>query len=189
MIDIFLKYCANDKKIILSGIKNYADCFREIFDRSCCLRSVPAAFGIERVNIVIFGLKATTLIPYVLYAAMKNSSHENFNEICRLLESYIIRRIIVRATSKNYNNLFTSLIFNQIFNPEDLRNFFNEAKDSTNYFPSDSDIEQAFHESKLTNFQAKGILYLIESAVRPANSVTSLLGFDSYSLEHLMPKK
>ena len=46
-----------------------------------------------------------------------------------------------------------------------------------------------FQKSKLTNLQARGILYLIESYIRPANSATLLLGFDGYSLEHLMPKK
>ena len=32
-------------------------------------------------------------------------------------------------------------------------------------------------------------MYLIESGIRPVGSVTSLLGFNGYSLEHLMPKK
>ena len=43
--------------------------------------------------------------------------------------------------------------------------------------------------SKLYNLQTKGILYLIESGIRPANSALNLLGFSGYSLEHLMPKK
>ena len=43
--------------------------------------------------------------------------------------------------------------------------------------------------SKLVNIQTRGIQYLIESAIRPDNSSTALLGLSNYSLEHLMPKK
>ncbi len=39
------------------------------------------------------------------------------------------------------------------------------------------------------NLQSKGIIYLIESKIRPSNSAVALLGFNQYSLEHLMPKK
>ena len=35
----------------------------------------------------------------------------------------------------------------------------------------------------------EGIIYFIESYKRNGKDSTSLLGFDSYSLEHLMPKK
>lgn len=50
-------YCGGDKNVILSSLKEYADCFRENFDPTCCERSIPATYGIERLNVVIFGLK------------------------------------------------------------------------------------------------------------------------------------
>lgn len=46
-----------------------------------------------------------------------------------------------------------------------------------------------FETSKLVNLQSKGIIYLLESKIRSDNSSTVLLGFNNYSLEHLMPKK
>lgn len=62
--------------------------------------------------------------------------------------------------------------------------------DTTTRFPSDADLIKSFEtEYKLTNLQTKGILYLIEASIRPKNSGTNILTFDSYSLEHLMPKK
>lgn len=39
------------------------------------------------------------------------------------------------------------------------------------------------------NLQTRGILYLQEAGIRSAKSSTSLLGFNNYSLEHMMPKK
>ncbi len=183
------KYCDSDKNIILSKLKEYADCFREIFDPSCCQRALPATYGIERLNVIIFGLKNATMIPYVLFIAKRVTSQNDFNQLCRVLESYVMRRMVVHATTKNYNNLYTSLILNQVCDADTLRNRLLEADDSTSYVPSDADLENGFKYSKLYNLQTRGILYLIESGIRPANSATVLLGFDGYSLEHLIPKK
>ena len=55
--------------------------------------------------------------------------------------------------------------------------------------PSDSEVHRAFFESRLYNLQSKGVLYLLESAIRPSMSSTALLGFNQYSLEHMMSKK
>lgn len=182
-------YCQGNKNEILSTMKEHADCFREIFDPTCCERSVPATYGIERLNVVIFGLKNTTMIPYVLYLSKNVTNQNEFNQICRVLESYVMRRMVVHATTKNYNNLYTSLILNKISDADSLTKRLSAGNDSTTYVPTDTDLENGFRYSKLYNLQSKGILYLIESGIRPANSATSLLGFDGYSLEHLMPKK
>lgn len=182
-------YCQGDKKVILSSMKEYADCFRENFDPTCCGRSVPNAYGMERLNVIIFGLKNTTLIPYVLYILKNAADKDEFNRICGVLESFVMRRIVVHATTKNYNNLFTSLILNRINDADSLIKRLTAGNDSTTFVPTDADLENGFRYSKLYNLQTKGILYLIESGIRPENSATSLLGFDGYSLEHLMPKK
>lgn len=183
------KYCSGDKNVILASLKEYAECFRENFDPTCCERSVPATYGIERLNVVIFGLKNTTMIPYVLYLAKKVTNQNDFNQICRVLESYVMRRMIVHATTKNYNRLYTSLILNQIADADSLTERLSNGNDNTTFVPTDTDIKNGFKYSKLYNLQTKGILYLIESGIRPANSATVLLGFDGYSLEHLLPKK
>ena len=51
------------------------------------------------------------------------------------------------------------------------------------------ELKSGFEKSKLVNLHSRGIIYLIESRERPEHSSTALLGFDNYSLEHLMPKK
>lgn len=183
------KYCNGDKNVILSSLKEYAECFRDSFDPSCCERSIPATYGIDRLNVLIFGLKNTTMIPYVLYLAKNVTNQNEFNQICRVLESYIMRRIVVHATTKNYNRLYTSLILNQICDAKSLLDRLSNVNDSTIFVPTDTDLENGFKNTKLYNLQTKGILYFIESGIRPANSATALLGFDGYSLEHLLPKK
>ncbi len=182
-------YCSGDVSIVLTPLKEYANCFAQCFTPGICNMSIPSSFGVERMNIVIFGLKNTTLIPYLLYIHKNVSDPNEINAICGLLEGYIMRRMIVHATTKNYNNLFTSLILNGVQDLESLRDRLNAGTDATTYVPTDADVRNSFHTAKLVNSQTKGILYLLESGIRPANCSTALLGFNGYSLEHLMPKK
>ena len=182
-------YCNGDKNIVLSQLKEYALCFMESFRPEQCAMGIPSTFGMERINVLIFGLKNTTLIPYVLYLA-KNVQDKNEKErMYGILESYIMRRIVVHASTKNYNNLFTSLILNNVLDADSLLAKLKNGTDATTYFPDDAELQHGFEHSKLVNLQSKGIIYLIESKIRPASIATALLGFSNYSLEHLMPKK
>ena len=182
-------YCHGDKNIILNELKPYATRFQEIFRPEYCNMSAPASKGIERLNIVIFGLKTTTLIPYVLFLAQNVSDPIALNEMYGILECYFMRRMVVHATTKNYNRLIISLLLNAVKDPDTLLVFLSKNEDSTTYFPDDEELLYGFHNSRLTNLQTRGILYLLESYIRPANTATTLYGFDGYSLEHLMPKK
>lgn len=182
-------YCNGDKNVVLSQLKEYALCFMESFRPEQCGRGIPSAFGIEHINVLIFGLKNTTLIPYVLYLAKNVQDKSERDRMYGILESYIMRRIVVHASTKNYNNLFTSLILNNVLDADSLLTKLKNGTDATTYFPDDAELQYGFEHSKLVNLQSKGIIYLIESKIRPANTATALLGFNSYSLEHLMPKK
>ena len=182
-------YCGGDKSVIISQMRDYAICFRSTFRPDICEVSVPSTSSIERLNVVIFGLKTSTLIPYTLYIAKNVHDEEERRTMYGILEGYIMRRMVVHALTKNYNNLFTSLIHNEVLEPASLVAKLLSGNDATTYIPTDEDLLDGFQKSKLTNLQTRGILYLIESYIRPANSATLLLGFNGYSLEHLMPKK
>lgn len=182
-------YCGGSKQLILSSLKEYAELFRKTFQPDICDTTIPSTFGIERLNVVIFGLKTTTLIPYVLYLAKNISDTTALNKMYGILESYVMRRIVTHATSKNYNNLFLSLIANEILDADDLRTRLQAASGTNSYIPTDTELQDGFEHSKLMNLYSKGVLYLIESHIRPAQSAVVLHGFNNYSLEHLMPKK
>lgn len=182
-------YCGGDKNVVLGAMHDYALCFLNTFKPDQCERSVPSDFGAERINVVIFGLKNTTMIPYILFVAKNVSDKVERNKIYGILESYIMRRMIVHASTKNYNNLFTSLILNRVLDSDTLVVRLKNAGDATTYTPDDDELWNGFENSKLVNLQSKGIIYFIESKIRPANSSVALLGFNQYSLEHLMPKK
>ena len=187
--DFIERYCNGDKSVVLGPMAEYAKCFADTFKPEYCNMGIPASSGIERINVILFGLKNTTLIPYILYVAKNVSSQNELNKIYRILESYIMRRLVVHATTKNYNNLFTSLILNSVLDAQTLKERLNKGSDATTYVPTNEDLLHGFQESKLINLQTRGILYFIEAGIRPARSSTALLGFSSYSLEHLLPKK
>ena len=182
-------YCNGNKNVILNELKQYAKCFYENFRPEYCDMSLPGVSCIERINIIIFGLKTTTLIPYILYLSRNIENQEILNKMYGILESFFMRRMVVHASTKNYNRLVNSLILNGIKDPDHLKALLTKDFDATTYFPGDEELLKGFKESRLTNLQTRGIIYLIESYIRPSNTATTLLGFQGYSLEHLMPKK
>lgn len=187
--DFIARYCNGDKDEILDSMKAYAEVFESTFDPGCCDADIPSAPSVERLNVLIFGLKNSTLIPYVLYVRKNAESSGGESEVFALLESYIVRRMLVQATTKNYNRLFTSLILNEVKDAETLRKALEANEEATTYMPGDAEVRRAFEESCLYNLQSKGVLYLLESVIRPGMSSTALLGFNQYTLEHMMPKK
>lgn len=99
----------------------YANCFAETFHPEYCDMSLASVPGIQRINIIIFGLKNTTLIPYILYVAKNVENPNELRKIYEILESYLMRRMVVHANTKNYNNLFSSLILNGVLDAESLK--------------------------------------------------------------------
>ncbi len=187
----FIKKYAVDKFLLIEEIKGYSNIFRHNFDAEVIDRDLSDSNSAERINALIFGLENTTLIPYVLFILKNVPDEQERSKIFSYLESYIMRRMVCHASTKNYNRLFSEqLISNNILTKDDLKIYIDKRSDKVNYIPSDSDLRKGFHESKLINKQTAGILYLIESKIRNrAKHSTALLGLKHYSLEHLMPKK
>lgn len=175
---------------ILEEIREYARLFKASFNPKIVDEELPTA-GIERINAIIFALETTTLIPYVLFVERNVKDAAVKAELYEFIESYIMRRIITKATSKNYNQLFTDrLILNRILSKADFMDFLAKQDDKVNYLPNDSQLHDAIKNFVLTNKQAAGVLYLIESKIRDrVRHSTRLLGINKYSLEHIMPKK
>jgi uncharacterized protein with ParB-like and HNH nuclease domain len=188
----FIKnYLNNDKKSILAEIKDYALLFQENFDYDIVVNELTDVSGIERINAIIFGLDTSTLIPYVLYVVKNVANDNDRNQLFEFIETYIMRRMVVHANTKNYNQLFTDrLISNQILSKEQFVAFLDGQADKVNFLPTDEELKDGFNKQVLTNKQTAGILYFIESKIRDrAKQSTRLLGINKYSLEHLMPKK
>ncbi|ETT65650.1 DUF262 domain-containing HNH endonuclease family protein [Paenibacillus sp. FSL H8-0457] len=188
----FIKeYCGGDKLSVLEEIREYAAVFKKAINADIIDNELSSAAGIERLNAIIFALDTATLIPYVLFVERNVPNITVRNDLYSYLESYIMRRLVTRETTKNYNQLFSDrLILNRVFSKDEFISYLSSQDDKINRMPTDDNIKTAFNESLLTNKYAAGVLYLIESKIRDRRRhSTQLLGISKYSLEHIMPKK
>ncbi|MBS1509370.1 MAG: DUF262 domain-containing protein [Bacteroidetes bacterium] len=187
----FIKKYNIDKSELINEIKGYANIFYDNFNVEVIESELSDKDSIDRVNAIIFGLENTTLIPYVLFVLKNVTDLQEQAKIFEYLESYIMRRMVCHANTKNYNQLFGErFISNNILTKDELKKYLESRSDKVNYMPSDTELKEGFLQSKLVNKQAAGILYFLESKIRNrAKHSTALLGLNSYSLEHIMPKK
>jgi hypothetical protein len=188
--DFISKY-GLDKDTLINEIKEYAELFHRHFRPQDVASSSPSNAGMERMNVVIFGLQMTTLIPYILYLLRNAKQPDDITNVLQYLESYIMRRMICHETTKNYNHLFGDLfINNQLLTVDAVKASINAKGNNINFMPDDTIVKNGFDNSRLTNKQTTGILYLLETKLRfQGKHATAMLGFEKYSLEHIMPKK
>lgn len=186
-----LKISGSDYIQFARIIVEYAQYFRRIFDVSCTDKTDVVSTQFGRMQLIIFALESSTILPYILYV-LKNVKEENEQEkMFRLLETYIIRRHICKSSSKNYSDLFTeSLIGNQCDTYQKLMDYILD-KENSLQLPSDEDIADSLLDNgKIDTGKARCILYLLEYHLRDnKKSATCLKPLKKYSLEHLMPQK
>lgn len=181
-----------EKRLTLLGeIKSYAEVFRKTIRKDVSDGELTAQAGVDRLNVIIFNLDTATLIPYILFVERNVADDAEKTLIYEYLESYIMRRLVCKETTKNYNQLFGErLILNRAITKDTLIAWISTQDDKVNRMPTDSEVSTAFSSVRLTNKYATGVLYLIESKIRNRSfHATQLLGINKYSLEHLMPKK
>lgn len=188
---MFIEKYITDKENLIREINKFANIFYKNFQPDLVNREISIESGLERLNVIIFGLETTTVIPYILFVIKNQPDIQEREKIFAYLEAFLMRRMVCRLTTKNYNQFFgDKLISNQIITISALKDTIRTQDDKINYFPSDDELTEGFIDSKLTNKQSAGILYLLESKIRNrGHHSTTLLGLSHYSLEHVMPKK
>jgi len=184
----FLKDQKLNKHRLIESLIEYAKIYRDNVQPLLLKEDINQNSTMQRLNIVVFGLNTTTVVPYILYILKEVEDSKERENIFQLLESYLIRRLICKQTTKNYNNLFASFIRNRINTFTTLKDEIYKGKDPTNLFPDDSVLKNGFQNNNLTNQQAQVVLYLIEVSIRSTKDSTKLLPFNHYSVEHVMPK-
>lgn len=181
---------AGTRKEFIKGLIDYANLYKKYIDPHLTDEGINSDSFIERLNLIIFGLNTTTIIPYIIYLLQEVELPEEREQMFKLLESYLVRRLICRETTKNYNQLFTSFIRNKVNSYDALYDKIYDTENQTDIFPDDDDFLKGFTDSKLTNQQAKTALYLMEISIRDnQRDSTKVHGLAHYSLEHIMPKK
>lgn len=182
------------KAEFLQNLKAHADLYAN-FPSGTELNDIRFDEIEKRFFHIIENLNVTTIFPLVLFLYKKVKDANQRLCCLALLESYLVRRNVCRLTTKNYNNLFISIIKN-LKNTDDatvlvdLMKILNDYTDDTNRFPSDDDVKAAFANSVLSNQHAKQILFSIALyQVKTVLNDVTVLSSNSFSVEHMMPKK
>ena len=186
----------------LDTIKEYTEIYHENINRDLISGNIDFASPLDRINIVVHKMNNTTILPYILYILKNVNDPTEKNTMLSLIESYIVRRALCRETTNSYNSFFSSLVHGIV--RENVREFYTTPKNLNNLmykltieenrhslFPSDDRLWSKLSEAKegIKNKNAKAVLYLVEQSLFDERDATRLLPLDSYSIEHILPKK
>jgi len=185
-----------EKENFLKTLKSYAEVYINL-PTGTELNNMHFSDNEKRFFHVIENLNITTIYPLILFI-YNNVNDPNERAKClTLLESYLVRRAICKLTTKNYNNLFISLI-KQLKGKGDenksietkLEEVLTSYTEDTAKYPSNDEFTSAFSNSALSNQHAKEILFII--TLYQINTVLNdltALSSSAFSVEHMMPKK
>jgi uncharacterized protein with ParB-like and HNH nuclease domain len=184
------KYLKRSKDELMMSIFEAAKLFKQYFNPSCRAEAITSEPGFERVNLMMFALDFTVMIPYVLFVKMYATNEEQI-KIFDYIETFMMRRSIARLETRGYNGLFNDgLISNKILTADALKAYVDKDKDTTYRAARQEDIKHGIKNIIYINRQALGFLYMLESRLRSDKlAATQLYGIGNYSLEHLLPKK
>ncbi len=176
---------------------------KEIYEYALVYQSMPDGDNLaefefkeheKRFFHTIREFDVNTIFPLVLLIYKKVNSQEERLKIIRVLESYIGRRTICKLTTKNYNNLFISILSElnnmEVITSSRLIKKLLSYHDDSNKFPSDIELKSAFHSKHLINKYSREVLYCIALYDMDHDYMDNKkLNFNGFSVEHMMPKK
>lgn len=189
----FIKtYYSGHEFDFVKELVSYAKIYQATFSPDVVDYSLTHEAGIDRVNFLVFATDGTTMIPFIMYVIKNVSDKYEQVKIFEYLESYIVRRLICRKSTKSYSDLFSEHLINaNIQTVEDVIAYINEKDASNNLaMPNNAELLRCCKEIEHPNYRGLAILYLLESKMRNSSLLTTqLLKYSSYTLEHLMPQK
>jgi hypothetical protein len=188
---------------IVADISAAADIYKEKI-----VQSGDALEGnLDRLSLFIYRTKvmetsvARPLLIEVLDPSKESISNEQLFKFLEVLESWLVRRMLARATSKGYNKVFVDalgLVKKNRNNAGDvLENFFKGQNNFTTYWPDDQEVKKsvlslAFYD-KFSKARQRMVLEAIEDHMRgwrgsaeSASGTRVKRGF--FQIEHVMPQ-
>lgn len=112
------------------------------------------------------------------------------------LESWLVRRMLCRLTTKNYNTVFLNLLAEVLKEPEAAGDiaiaYFTRLQGESQVWPSDAMLEEALLTLPLYRILSRGRLRMaleaLEDAMRPEGMAEESHGPRSLTIEHVLPQ-
>jgi hypothetical protein len=188
---------------LLSEIHRAAAIYREFTETAQVLDG-----PLDRVGLFAYRVKAleSEVIKPVLLALLDHKSgplpRKQIDTALDVLDSWLTRRMLIRATAKNYNKLMAevvSVIRNAPIDQvgETVREYFSSQRSEVAYWPDDEEVRRELEMMpayrKLSRARLRMVLEAIEDHWRGwIPGQVSVAGMrirrGSYAIEHLMPQ-
>ena len=197
---IFCEY-AKGKSItaIAEDIGRLADIYRKIQETND--NSVLGRF-LYRWNTIGLGVPLTPVLMWILSSDLPE---ENLERCLRIIESYLVRRMVCTSSTKNYSRMALELLHrldsnlgsgeSTVMADEVLREFLVRRKeDYGTFWPTDIDLRESFLSRK---FYRRGfpqsrlriVLEGIEEGLRKSPNTDDKNVPRNLTIEHIMPRK
>ncbi len=143
-------------------------------------------------------METTTVFPFLLEVFNNLNSpddKEKLHHIISHIESFLIRRLVCKLTTKNYNKLFLSLIKTiekeNGYTPEAVAGFLMKSDSETDRWPDDEEFKEAWMKSKFYFSMSRARGRMILEAVNDHlidDKTESVKAPEKLTIEHIMPQ-
>lgn len=143
-------------------------------------------------------MQAGAATPLLLWLCVHEDLHsKEFEESLAILEDYLIRRMVCRGTTKDYNRLFLDAVDRLDSAPSEqpsraLRKFLEEQSSESRIWPTNGDVTAALLDLPLYRLLTRGRLRLVLEGMEDARRVdyaeAKSVDGTNLTIEHLMPQ-
>lgn len=176
---------------LLSGIAAYARVY-ESFETEP--ESTPTGRFFYRLNV----MEVTTAYPALLWIFGPEgiADAEDRERAVGAIETWLVRRMLVRASTKNYNTIFLSLL-GRLEKAESkssgvVHEYLHGLKGDSQFWPSDQEVVDSLRVlpiyTSLTRARLRMVLEAIEDQRRTRFTEPAALGHD-LTIEHILPQE
>jgi hypothetical protein len=188
----YVEELGSDVLSIVKDIQHVGETYRQLdrFDPHS-----PEGTFIYRWEIMQAGVATPLLLQ--LFSANKDQLSQERKELCiKALESYLVRRMICRMTTKDYNRLVIELIPKVAKNiqqaDEILIKHLQGQTSESRLWPNDEQVEKAVQDLPLYRLLTRGrlrfVLESLEEITRTGKAEEAYTPRGSLTIEHILPQ-
>lgn len=158
-----------------------AKLFRKYFAPSTLDNPTPQEFGLERLSCLMNASKSFSALPYIFYVLDNTLNTNEQNAIFRIIEVFLIRRMLCNSNSKDITNLFSEyLISNKLNTADGLLDYFNKHHDGNNGLPTQEEVTNGIMNKSTVSPNI--VLYMYHTLLGGKNA------FNEFKVFEVMPK-
>lgn len=188
----FLDRTDLDTEEMLQNIDYYASIYEQLTDAD---RDSREGIFFHRLDV----LDTTTPYPVLLWMfGRQEISDDQRRKAIEAIESWLMRRMLCRLTSKNYNNIFIELL-EELKAGDDERagetvvEFFRTRDGESDYWPDDENLASSMVDLKywsvINQRRLKMVLSAIERELRNTGYSETLEFTQDLEIEHVLPQE